>query len=176
MWTNILKNQLLNKKSMNRRVFLKSSFLTIAVLIFSKGELFAKVTPLDTLVLLQEDLFPLSKKLDSNSASYILKTVLNHSKINDENKQFIRNGVKWLNEECVEMYGKTYIKLSYEQREKVLKTISQVNWGESFIYTMLKYIMESVLGDPIYDINTKQQGWAWLNHETGYPRPKKAFL
>jgi hypothetical protein len=41
---------------------------------------------------------------------------------------------------------------------------------------MLKYIMESVLGDPIYDINTKQQGWAWLNHETGYPRPKKAFL
>jgi gluconate 2-dehydrogenase gamma chain len=161
---------------MNRRVFLKSSFLTVAVLIFSKGELFAKVTPLDTLVLLQEDLFPLSKELDSNSASYILKTVLSHSKIDDETKQFIRNGVKWLNEESVAIYGNIYTKLSDEKRQAVLQTIAQVRWGDSFIYTMLQYIMESVLGDPIYDINTKQQGWAWLNHETGYPRPQKAFL
>lgn len=160
---------------MNRRIFLKNSFLTLSLLVFAKGKLFATVTPLQTIVLLQEDLFPLSKQADSNSASYMLK-ILHHTKVSQDSKQFIRNGVKWLNEEAVSLYGNTYTKLLHEQRQALLKTISQARWGDSFIYTMLKYIMESVLGDPIYDINTKQQGWAWLNHETGYPRPKKAFL
>jgi len=160
---------------MNRRVFLKNSFLTLSVLIFSQNRVFASVTPLETISLLQEDLFPLIKKLQSNSALYILK-ILNHSKISNENKQFIRNGVKWLNEEAVTLYGNVYTKLSFEKRQNVLKQISKVRWGESFIYTMLMYIMESVLGDPIYDINKDGQGWAWLEHETGYPRPTKAFL
>ncbi len=160
---------------MNRRVFLKNSFLTLGVLVFSKNRLFASVTPLETIRLLQEDLFPLIKKLQSNSALYMLK-ILNHSKISNSNKQFIRNGVKWLNEESVALYGNTYTTLSFEKRQDVLKRISQVRWGESFIYTMLQYIMESILGDPIYEINKDELGWAWLEHKTGYPRPKRAFL
>lgn len=160
---------------MNRRVFLKSSFLTLGLLIFSKNKLFASVTPLETIRVLQEDLFPLIKKLQSNSALYMIK-MLNHSKIPNSNKQFIRNGVKWLNEESVTLYGNTYTKLSVKQRQNILKQISQVRWGESFIYTILTYIMESVLGDSIYEINKDGQGWAWLEHETGYPRPKRAFL
>lgn len=161
---------------MNRRVFLKNSFLSIPLLVFFREELFAKVIPLDIIELLQEDLLPLSKKLHSNSALYMLNIVLNHSKISNENKEFIRNGVKWLNEECVEMYGSIYTELTSQQREKVLKTISQASWGNSFIFTMLQYIVEAVLGDPIYKINQNGKGWAWLQYESGYPRPKKAFL
>lgn len=160
---------------LSRRKFLKSSFLTVALLIFSKNKVYASVTPVETISMLQEDLFPLIKTLQSNSTMYILK-ILNHSRITNQNKQFIRNGVKWLNEEAVHSYKKTYTKLSAEERQTLLLIISQVKWGESFIYTMLSYIMESVLGDPIYDINKQQKGWAWLEYETGYPRPLKAFL
>jgi hypothetical protein len=160
---------------MTRRVFVKNSFLTVALLVFSKGKLFATVTPLQTIALLQEDLLPLLKQLQSNSALYVLK-ILNHSKISNADKQFIRNGVKWLNEEAITLYGNTYTKLSYEQRQTLLQTISQTRWGNSFMYAMLAYSMESILGDPIYEINTDQKGWKWLEHETGYPRPQKAFL
>jgi hypothetical protein len=160
---------------LSRRRFFKHSFLTVALLIFSRNKLFATVTPIETIALLQEDLFPLIKTLESNSSMYVLK-VLNHSKITTEHKQFIRNGVKWLNEEAVHTYNKTYTKLSSSERQTLLLLVSHVKWGESFIYTMLSYILESVLGDPIYEINAKQKGWAWLEHETGYPRPKRAFL
>ncbi|PKN14890.1 MAG: hypothetical protein CVU67_03330, partial [Deltaproteobacteria bacterium HGW-Deltaproteobacteria-24] len=95
---------------MTRRVFLKNSFLTVALLVFSKGKLFATVTPLQTIALLQEDLLPLIKQLQSNSALYVLK-ILNHSHISNADKQFIRNGVKWLNEEAITLYGNTYTKL-----------------------------------------------------------------
>jgi hypothetical protein len=116
---------------MNRRVFLKNSFLTVALLVFSKGNLFATVTPIQTIALLQEDLFPLSKQLHSNSASYVSK-ILHHTKISKETKQFIRNGVKWLNEESVAIYGNIYTKLSDEKRQAVLQTIAQVRWGDRF--------------------------------------------
>ncbi len=161
---------------MNRRVFLKQGFLTTALFIFSKEELFAKIAPLDTLEVLCEDLFPLSKKLHSNSVWYIENIILHHSKISDENKKFIRNGIKWLNEEAVESYNLLYAKLSTDQRQSLLTTISQTRWGDNFIYTLLQYIMESVLGDPIYSINQNGSGWQWLEHTSGYPRPTKAFL
>jgi hypothetical protein len=161
--------------TLSRRTFLKNSFLTAAVLVFAKGKLFASVTPIETIAILQEDLFPLIKTLQSNSAMYILK-ILNHSKISNQNKQFLRNGVKWLNEEAIRSYNNTYSKLSSQERQTLLLVVAQVKWGESFIYTLLSYIMESVLGDSIYDINKDQKGWAWLEYETGYPRPKKAFL
>lgn len=161
---------------MNRRIFLQKSFLTMTLAVFFQGKLFAKVSPLDNLDLLCNDLFPLIKKISSNSEWYIKNVVLNHTKIDLDTQKFIRNGLKWLNEEAITRSGNTYSKLVYEQRQTVLKTISQTKWGDSFIYTILKYIMESVLGDPIYGINTNQNGWKWINHETGYPRPQKAFL
>lgn len=161
---------------MNRRLFLEKSFLTITMAIFFQDKIFAKITPLDSLDLLCNDLFPMIKKIQSNSAWYIKEVVLNHSKVDLATQEFIRNGIKWLNEESVSLYNDSYTNLSKEKREALLQKITQVQWGDSFIYTILKYIMEAVLGDPIYGINTKQQGWMWLNHETGYPRPKKAFL
>lgn len=159
----------------SRRTFLKTSFLTLALCVFSKGRLYASINPLETISLLQEDLFPLIKQLQSNSALYIV-TVLNHTLISNSDKQFIRNGVKWLNEESVNYYYKTFTKLSFDERYVLLQTVSKEQWGEKFIFMMLSFIMESVLGDPIYNINYNQQGWQWVGHETGYPQPKEAFL
>ena len=159
----------------SRRFFFKNTFLSTAVLIMPNGKLFGAVTPSNTIALVQEDLFPTSPKLYNNASRYI-SLILNHSHVSDEDKQFIRNGVQWLNEESVELYKKTYTNLTSTQRQNTLQTISEYRWGQSWIENMLTYIMEATLGDPLYGINKNKTGWKWLNHASGLPRPKEALL
>lgn len=163
----------------SRRTFLKETFLTTAVLLFSSGKLYGAVSPLDTLSLVQSDLFPQSTNVPTlkqiNANSY-LSHVLQHSRISDANKDYLRNGVQWLNEEALELYDKTYIQLSSAQRQNTLKSISEYRWGESWIKTVMTYIYEAMLGDPVYGVNKQESGWNWLNHVGGQPRPKEALL
>ena len=163
----------------SRRIFLKDSFLTTAVLVMTESSLHGAVSPLDTLKLLQEDLVPNTLNTPTteqiNSSLYI-SLILQHSRIKDEDKLFIRNGVQWLNEEALEVYKKTYTQLTSAQREEVLKSISKYRWGENWIERMLTYIFEAMLGDPIYGVNKNGVGWRWLNHEAGLPRPHEAVL
>ena len=159
----------------SRRNFLKSSFLATTLVVMSGNEIFASVTPLQTLSLVQQDLFPFANTLGANSDVYIT-LIFNHTLVNDEDKEFLRNGVKWLNEEAVTHYKKIYTQLNPQERQNLLQTISKVRWGESWIETVLTYIMEATLGDPIYGINKNEAGWKWLNHEGGLPRPKEPLL
>lgn len=161
-----------------RRTFIKKSFLTTAVLVLSQGEVFAEVSPLQTLELVQEDLFPNTKEtptLQEVNASAYLTFILHHSHVTDTQKRFIRNGVGWLNEEALKLYNTLYPKLSPQQRQNVLKTIAKHRWGEQWIETLLTYIFEATLGDPLYGINKDQVGWKWLKHKGGEPRPKEIF-
>ena len=160
---------------LSRRKYLKYGFLTTAIFVMGKVDLFAIVTPLDTIKVVQEDLFPYSKELGIDTSKYI-PIILNHSKVTKEYKDFITNGVKWLNEESVKKYNKIYTKLTSQKRQNLLKIISQQRWGENWIFDMLGYIFESMLGDPIYGGNNNEAGWRWLNFEGGKPRTKKAFL
>ena len=159
----------------SRRLFFKNSLLGTTVLIMSGCDFFALVTPKETIVSVQKDLFPFADELNSNFSAYFL-TVLNHSRISDAQKTTIINGVKLLNEASVKGYKKLYTKLSSTQRDAVLKKISKEKWGESWIESILGYTMEAVLGDPIYGVNKNESGWKWLNHVSGLPRPKEAYL
>ncbi len=158
----------------NRRNFLKAGFLSSCVLVMGGCELFSVTTPMQTIKVLQYDLFPHAKKLDVDVNKYF-QIVLNHSRIDESKKKHIKNGVKWLNEEAVELFGKTYIKLDSLQRQKVLILISKTRWGDRFISRMLIYIMEAIFSDPIYNVSSGD-GWAWLNFKTGLPQPKEALL
>ena len=159
----------------SRRTFLKTTFFTTAVLVMSGSELFGAVSPIQTMTLVQEDLFPHASELGINSFVYF-KIILNHSRVSSDDKEFLRNGVQWLNEEAIKTDKKIYTKLSTKQRQKILYQISKEEWGESWISTILTYIMEATLGDPIYGANKNGAGWRWLNHASGLPRPKKAYL
>ena len=159
----------------SRRTFLKTSFLSTLVMVISRNELFATVTPLQTLAVVQEDLFPRQMIKQSNAFSYV-SVIFKHSRVSAEDKQFLRNGTKWLNEEAVNTYKKVYTKLSSKERQNILEIIAKESWGESWIKTVLGYIMEATLGDPIYGVNTNESGWKWLNHESGLPRPKEMYL
>ena len=160
----------------SRRTFLKNSFLTSVIIITCKGELFGGVTPMRTIALVHKDLFPESGSAPSQddiNSSFYLNSILNHSRVTDTAKGFIRNGVKWLNEVSVSKYKKVYTRLSSSQRQIVLKDIALTEWGKSWIETIMSYLLEAMLGDPIYGGNRAQSGWKWLEHKSGLPRPTK---
>ena len=159
----------------SRRTFLETSFLTTLVMVMSQDKLYSSVTPLQTLAIVQEDLFPQEMITSSNAYGYI-SIIFKHSRVSAEDKQYLRNGTKWLNEQAVSTYKKVYTQLLPKERQNILHTIAKESWGESFIKIVLSYIMEATLGDPIYGINKKESGWKWLSHESGLPRPKEMYL
>ena len=159
----------------SRRLFLKNSVLTTALLIFSSNRVFGALVPIKTIDFVQNDLFPFANQQNVDTAAYI-NIILNHTRVSDEEKMFIRNGVQWLNEEALRVYAKTYVQLQATQREKVLNIISQEEWGELWIEKLLSYIMEAMFSDKIYGVNAAESGQKWLEHSNGLPRPSKAYL
>ena len=158
-----------------RRNFLKAGLLSSAVILTSGCTVLGVTTSRDTIKVIQNDLFPKAKELGINTADYIT-IIYRHHKIAESDKEFLKNGVKWLNESAIEMHKQTYTKLSDEQRQEVLREIATFEWGESWIDTMLRYIMEASLGDPIYGGNNKQAAWQWLSFTGGSPRATEVYL
>jgi gluconate 2-dehydrogenase gamma chain len=157
-----------------RRNFLKSSFLSIGVLVSLRSTLFGAVSPLETLSLVHEDLFPFAKELGVNTPAY-LSIILNHSRILDEDKLFLRNGVQWLHEEALREYQTLYTQLSSSKRQELLHLISQQNWGKRWLHLILSYTMEAIFSDKIYGVNPQNAGQKWLGHRAGFPSPKEAL-
>lgn len=149
--------------------------MSIGVLVMIKGELFGAVSPLETLSLVQNDLFPFAHELGVNTPAY-LGIVLKHSRITDADKIFLRNGVQWLNEEALDVHQSVYSKLSSSQRQSILQSISQKRWGERWIKEILSYTMEAIFSDRIYAVNPQDAGQKWVGHTAGFPRPTKAFV
>ena len=162
-------------KIKSRRTFFKTTFLTSLIMVTNNNSLFASITPLQTLALVQEDLFPKEMITQANAYAYV-SLIFKHSRVSAQDKQFLRNGTKWLNEEAVSKYKKVYTKLSPKERQNILELISSTSWGEAWIKTVLSYILEAVLGDPIYGINKATFGWKWLKHTSGLPRPKEMYV
>ena len=158
-----------------RRTFLKASFLSSVVVVIGAYDVFDKIKPSPTLNLVQKDLFPFTQELDVKMPQY-MSIILAHSRISERDKEFILNGVKWLNEEAVLKYEKLYTKLSSFERQNVLKIISKENWGESWISSLLTYTMEAIFSDKIYGVNPQESAHKWLAFDMGLPRPTKALL
>ncbi|MFT5836002.1 MAG: gluconate 2-dehydrogenase gamma chain [Sulfurimonas sp.] len=162
-----------------RRTFLQKTAISTTSLALAQTELLASASTLDTLALAQKDLYGDLSSAPSfteiNSRAY-LSLILTHSRIDDDSKQYIKNGAGWLDEEAQKLYKKPYIELDEVKRQKTLESMATYNWGERWISTMLRYIYEAVLGDTIYGINKDESGWNWLNHVSGIPRPKEPLL
>ena len=158
--------------AVTKRSFLKLSLITAGAAISYR--LFFSKEQSDTLALLQNDLFPpISDRLDTKTinARKYLSYILHHPRVSEIDKQFLRNGISWLNEESLKLFQKEYRFLEAQSRQKVLEHIADTQWGERFIESNLTYIFEALLGDPIYGINKNEEGWKWLHHTPGFPRP-----
>ena len=135
--------------------------------------------PFQTIAVVQRDLFPGGKGVPFPQllqALEYLGGVMNDPYVERETKVFLADGAQWLNEEAQAACGRMYYHLTAEQRQQVLQTVSEEGWGDNWLWRIVSYLFEALLGDPVYGINTHEAGWHWLGHEPGYPRPKAPFI
>lgn len=88
-----------------------------------------------------------------------------------EDGQFIRNGVGWLDDLSQTIHEQDFLQLDHDTRESLLRTIAKSSAGENWLSTLLLYIFEALLTDPVYGGNPDGIGWHWLEHTPGFPRP-----
>ena len=105
-----------------------------------------------------------------NAVGY-LRFVVTDSATDQEDREFILKGSDWLEEMALEHEGSSFLELTGEQRERVLRRIEQSQAGENWLSTMLLHIFEALLTDPVYGGNPDGIGWRWLQHTPGFPRP-----
>lgn len=165
----------------SRRDFLKQVLAGTAAVLFSQqvqaNESLTKSDPVwKTINAVQLHLFPASPDTpDANSinATAYLRSVLEWPGVDKGDKKFITDGVGWLNGVSEKLFKKRFEKLSDKQKEKVLRSVEKSQAGENWISLILLYLIEALLTDPVYGGNVNGQGWAWLQHQPGFPHPTK---
>jgi len=150
---------------MDRRTFLIQTTGTIAVI--STPSLAASPDEWQTLAAVQEHLFP--SEPDSPGAKDINATAYLDFVLAPDEREFIKNGVAQLEKMAQSTESKPFIALSSEQRERLLRRFETKD--KRWISTILRYILEALLTDPIYGGNPNAIGWKWLEHQPGFPRP-----
>jgi len=122
----------------------------------------------------QNHLFPSEPGIpganEINAMAY-LGNVLADPYMESYEKAFIRNGAGWLEELTQEKFGTSFTELDSKQREQMLRKIEQSGAGENWLATLLIYILEALLSDPVYGGNPNAIGWRWLEHQPGFPQP-----
>jgi len=133
---------------------------------------------LQTLAAVQDHLFPRGdgvSDIDAPGADDINALAYLQSALEDpslaEDRQFIHNGVGWLDDLSATTYEKNFLQLDRDGREALLRDIAKSSAGDNWLSTLLLYIFEALLTDPVYGGNPGGIGWAWLEHTPGFPRP-----
>ena len=104
------------------------------------------------------------------------KGVLSDKRIAIDDREYLINGARWLNETANEDFDKDFVKLNHDQKETLLKNISMLRWGDNWLYKMMSYYFEAAFSDPIYGGNVDAVGWKWLEHQPGFPRPNEVAI
>ena len=105
-----------------------------------------------------------------NALAY-LRFVVDDSKVDGQDRRFILKGSEWLDAMAGELTGEPFTNLDEDRREGVLRRIAASEAGENWLSTLIYYLMEALLSDPVYGGNPGGIGWKWLEHTPGYPRP-----
>ncbi len=170
---------LINKRTFLLRAagFLATFFLPPLIVSSAKGHTSNQLKdPWKTIEVVQNHLFP--SDADSPGANEInaityLQNVITNFTIDQDEKEFILNGVKWLNDLSLEKYEEVFTQLPFIQQEEMLRHITRSKSGRRWISKLLTYIFEALLSDPVYGGNPAGVGWKWLGHHPGFPRAPK---
>lgn len=124
----------------------------------------------------QMHLFPHEKDApgarDFNALGY-LKFVVTDTTLGETDRKFILLGASWLEDMARQLEQASFTELDEAKKESVLRAIAASDAGNNWLSTILLYIMEALLTDPVYGGNTNSVGWNWLQHIPGFPRPPK---
>ncbi len=112
-------------------------------------------------------------------AEAFLRGVLADPRLAPADRAFLIGGVATLEKYARDTTTRHFVDLSHGQREAVLRGLEATPDGRRWLTEMLGYLMEALLGDPVYGGNPDGIGWNWLAHNPGFPRPpagKRYFL
>jgi gluconate 2-dehydrogenase gamma chain len=158
----------------SRREFLVAAAGGLAALFAPAGALAVTADPWPVLAAAQDHLFP--SEPDAPGAREIhalayLQGVLADPRGDRDEQRFILKGVDWLEDLSRQRHKVSFVDLDPIRRERVLREVANSGKGENWIATLLLYVCEALLTDPIYGGNPDGIGWTWLAHQPGYPRP-----
>lgn len=134
-----------------------------------------------TIADVQQHLFPADKNSpgakDINALNY-LQEMMGTPDFDNEESVLINNGVSWLNDLAKQQYSKKFIQLKTDGKEKILRRVENSRAGARWLSTLLTYLIEALLTDPVYGGNPNGIGWQWLQHQPGFPTPpeKKKYF
>lgn len=122
----------------------------------------------------QDHLFPSEPSApgarEINALPY-LRWVVADGGLDAEHRAFVLQGADWLAERSLVLAQAPFAELDEAQREKVLREVAGTGPGENWLSTLLMYVFEALLTDPVYGGNPDGIGWKWLGHTPGFPRP-----
>ncbi|OSM06974.1 gluconate 2-dehydrogenase subunit 3 family protein [Magnetofaba australis] len=108
--------------------------------------------------------------VEIHALSYLQRVVQDRF-VDAETRRFITQGTVWLADMSQQIVGRPFVELNEAEREIVLRRIARSAAGENWLATLLTYLMEALLCDPIYGGNPGGVGWRWLQHTPGFPHP-----
>ena len=108
---------------------------------------------------------------DINALSYLAWALTDEKNKADGDPAFITKGIGWLNALSKQIHQHDFIQLNHLQQEKIITQISHSQAGENWLSTLIYYLTEALLLDPVYGGNPNEIGWHWLQHQAGFPRP-----
>ena len=129
-----------------------------------------------TIVIIQNILFPKGgfgpSAKDFNAHLYLI-WVLQDPNILQEDKNYILDGIRWVQETAQEEYQQDFLSLDNSKQESLIQLISTKNWGENWLSYLMTFIIEAMVSDPVYGFNKNAVGVTWLEHQYGIPRPNE---
>jgi gluconate 2-dehydrogenase gamma chain len=159
---------------LSRRAFLLASAGGLAALFASAGSLAVRANPWPVLAAVQDHLFPSEPGApgarEIRALAY-LQGVLGDPRGDREEQRFILKGVDWLEDLGRQRHKASFLDLDPIRREQMLRMVANSDQGENWLSTLLLYLCEALLTDPVYGGNPDGIGWAWLGHQPGFPRP-----
>ena len=106
-------------------------------------------------------------------ATAYLHQVMTVQPTEQDEKDFILKGVGWLNGYANSEKSANFAQLSFTDKEQLLRGISRSTAGQNWLNTLLGYIFQAMLSPSSYGGNPDGIGWAWLEHQAGFPLPEK---
>lgn len=160
-----------------RRFLLAAAGGSLAMLFPLANDVVAKARraePWPLIAAVQDILFPSEPHApgarEINALGYLRGVLAEPGRDREENRLILK-GADWLDDLSRQRQRAGFLDLADDQREQLLHETSASEQGEHWLSTLLFYLCEALLTDPVYGGNPNGIGWAWLGHTPGFPRP-----
>lgn len=133
-------------------------------------------TPWPTLAAVLPQLFPSEAGApgadEINALGYLQSALAREQAEAREDYAFIAAGASFFRKRvALDHGGRLFDELDQTEREAALQRMAGSTDGANWISMLMYYLLEALLGDPVYGGNVGEAGWKWLGYTPGFPRP-----